>query len=320
MDNFYRFSKTNTCYAPQVIWLADGRKFFLHPHEHSENHAAKNIVTIDQEKTPINWKEIFSLFSFASIFDLAAWVHWALHSKDVFMLNQLKEIISAAGFRFDIHILEEFDFFYQMKNSLKEQTYKQWVALADKKNVPLRVLVQLAKIFLEKNKNTDKSEQQTMADEPAQLIFLNESEYFFSHVTSILLQDYIKNNTARELLKMLADISPEKNLQVLEEMETLEQQTHYDNRNRLNYFYYQLVQKYRYPMFVEFTREINILQEPLLKKQKNLRLQFHPAYEKSEFTLEFVIKNKKNIDQCKDFFTEENNQTLQNILNKLLYT
>lgn len=288
----FRFTKVQSSYAPQITWQVKGNQFFLHP----VHHQSSCQMVIDQNLQPLIWQDVFRLFSFTSINDIVNWVGRANQKGFSFLIGN--DFLQAAGFSVDHYVLDELLFLYHCQEVLDKKSYLTLVFLIDNKNLPLRVLVQFLKRFY------------SIPTKQFERIPPN----FFLELATLFSFDYIKNNSVRETFKIIADLPLDKILLLLQKMKLLQEQTHFDSRNRLNQKYFQLVESFRYPLLHQFDQAIKKISNPLIKQQKNITLQFHPSYEKSEFVLHIRLKEKQEIAKISKFF----NQTNQEILTKIL--
>lgn len=292
---YFRFTKVQNSYAPQIIWQVEGYEFALHP----KHYQSSCQIMINENQQALIWQEVFKFFSFLTIDDLISWIARAKEKKLFFFIE--KEFLQAAGFSVDDYRLNEFLFLYHCRKILDKQNYSALIFLIDNKNLPLRTLIQFLRRFYSVKKKQ----------------FEHLPPNFFLELATLFSFDYIKKNSVREILKMMTDLSLEKILKLLQEMQQLQKKTHFDSRHRLNQIYFKLVENYRYPLLQKFDQTIKEMTIALSKQQKNITLHFHPSYEKSDFTLSIRFQNKKEIMVAEIFFSEQNKKLLLAILSFL---
>lgn len=295
-SDFPRFSKTRCRYAPQIVWQLGEHKIPLHPLAYE----SPMLLQIDEATTPIVWPHIFSLFTFASLKDLVFWVFRAREHNCSEMSSE--DFFAAAGYVLDSHLVEDFLFLHALSEKLSPATNDLIFRFCDEKNLPMRLLVQfLRRVGVDSQKK------------------YNDIEIFFTRLKDFFLTDYIKNNSLREIFKIMNDLSWQQNSTLLDIFADLQKNTHFDRRKSLNSLYFQAALQLRYPMLSDFKNEMAKLTRPLEKQNKAVKFEFHPSFEKSWFQLVCTIQKETDIKTCKDFFSSSQNQeTLKTIRAKLL--
>ena len=225
---------------------------------HPKGFSNKNFVQLNCLPNAKEWKSIFHMFPFQNLLE------YAMYFAKIFAYLSEKQkttLMIAYGLQ---------------PNVAKERELFQLATLS----TPLK------RLFMEKN------------IPPRLLSFLEPLDYnIIEKLAEILSGTYLKNNVAKEIVELFADLTLNMQQIFLQKAHQAKQNTSKDGLIFLNERFRSILYSLRFPTREKIKSEMYELLKPVRGRLKNIKINYDDTFEKDYLNLEIHIRSNSEIDE-----------------------